>query len=236
MSPSTPIIAEAWRWRPDQMVDYETYWADYQRVDDHNRALLRRQIYDQPPAPMPHLPTGVWLLDRYMLSYGRMLDYMAHVAPGDLIFREDPAVAIGRADHYARWFTQGHLSMPPIHVIAQDSGKWLLINGHARVIAATMVGLPFVPAWVSYGLDTGLRAHGDRKMISAPLTYEYVVLQAYRQGKPVPGDVLSGVIRSLPQRSELWRLFPEMQSASNDPETGCQLVWDDSAVRQAALL
>ena len=235
MSPSTSIVAEAWRLRPDQMVDYDTYWAEYQRVDVHNRALLRKNS-DQPPTPMPHLPCGIWLLDKYMLGYGRMLDYLAHVAPGDLIFIEDPAVAIGRADHYARWFAQGHLSMPPIHVIAQDSGKWLLINGHARVVAATMVGLSQIPAWVSYGLDTGLHAHGDGKMISTPLTYEYVVLQAYRQGRPVPGDVLSGVIRSLPQRSDLWHLFPEMQPTSRNSKPGCQLVWDDSAVRQAALL
>ena len=192
MSPSTPIIAEAWRLRPDQMVDYETYWADYQRVADHNRALLRRQNYDHPPAPMPYFPCGVWLLDKYVLGYGRMLDYLAYVPPGDLTTSEDPAVACGRADHYARWFTQGHLSMPPIHVIAQDSGKWLLINGHARVVAATMVGLSYVPAWVSYGLDTGYMLMATEND-PTPLTYS--IRFRLSAGQTCTGDVLSGVIR-----------------------------------------
>lgn len=136
------------------------------------------------PAQYPALPVGTWRLDDLFVGvYGRAIDELVEFDPRELTPTEfdwrDPKAELrhqGKWDdavRYAHWLADG-LEPPPVEVVATD-GQLRVTEGHRRLVAADMTGVP-IKAWVSWSVPQpeGLRDAVTGAPIPVGLTYERV--------------------------------------------------------------
>lgn len=162
--------------------------ARYFPRSEHDR--LRREPYAEGassrehPASYPALPPGTWRIDdRFVGPYGRAIEELVQFHPRELTPSEfdwrDPRAQLryqGKWDdamRYARWLAKG-LEPPPIEVVATD-GQLRVAEGHRRLVAADMAGVP-IKAWVSWSVPQpeGLRDAVTGAPIPVGMTYELV--------------------------------------------------------------
>lgn len=161
---------------PKRLADYvrlsdldATYLATYFGPDGEALASSR-----ETPAAYPDLPPGTWMIDQSMqFPWGREIYELVEFSPRELEPSEfswdDPKAELtwgGKwrdVQRYASWLKEG-LRPPPILVVQSTSGTLRVVNGHRRLAAADIAGVP-VRAWVSWLVQTP--EHG-----TVGLTYE----------------------------------------------------------------
>jgi hypothetical protein len=137
-------------------------------------------------ANVPRRPDGTWLIDdEFQGDYGRAIEELVTFRPRDLRPREfdwsDPQAELrwggkwNDAVRYSEWLDEGH-SPPPIQVIEHADGSLVVTNGHRRLAAADMAGLP-IQAWVSWAMPTPTGVTG--------LTYEGALARSFPESNEV---------------------------------------------------
>lgn len=133
-------------------------------------------------ADYPDLSPGTWMIDEVPLAYGHEILELVELSPRDLTPMEfdwhDPPDALRHAGkwrdalRYAEWLDEGWRA-PPISVVEAESGELRVTDGHRRLAAADMAGVP-VLAWVSWLVDhpKGLRDAGSGRVMGVGLAYE----------------------------------------------------------------
>lgn len=165
---------------------------DYVPSSLHHGFMVQAHAARRPHA-YPDLPLGTWMLEEFETLHGRQIYELASFDPLALVPTEfhwdDPSVGLGArrildAEQYARWLGQGH-TPPPIMVVEHESGELRVTNGHRRLLAAAIAGVP-IRAWVSWSVPhpEGLRDAVTGAVLPVGLTYELAHPRVANQDAP----------------------------------------------------
>lgn len=133
-------------------------------------------------ADYPELELGTWRIDDWVGAYGREISELVELCPRDLTPTEfdwrhpkDQLQYQGKwrdALRYASWMDDGWMP-PPITVVESQAGDLRVVDGHRRLAAADMAGVP-IRAWVSWAADhpRGLTDAQTGEPLIVGLTYE----------------------------------------------------------------
>jgi hypothetical protein len=116
--------------------------SDYSEAEMHRVSTLNRRNETQPPS-VKHFPIGSWmsLIDGTLYHLRRL--------PLRQLHRSEETKPLMTVRKYADWYCAGH-RWPALHGVENIAGKIILTDGHHRLDAAALLGLPTVDVWVNY--------------------------------------------------------------------------------------
>lgn len=214
--------------------------AKYIKTADYDRAMHAQYADGASSRQVPFAgelpPVGTWrIADRNGL-YGRDIEQLRSFAADELLLPEvregklDPTKR-GDDERYAQWIKEGKRP-PPIEVLQMDDGRFRVMDGHRRALAAQQAGQP-IDAWVSYSVPTGkLDSNGNPMKTS--LTYEL----AQSNGERISGQAgtadrlnqnLSSLIDTIDLPSIVSRLAENTDAIKEARTALSSVVGDDAA-------
>jgi hypothetical protein len=123
------------------------------------------------------------MMEEYPLVYGHEIYELVELSPRELTPMEfewgDPKDALRFQGkwrdvlRYADWMDEEGWQAPPISVVEAESGELRVTDGHRRLAAADLAGVP-VLVWVSWTVDhpEGRRDASTGRVMGVGLTYE----------------------------------------------------------------